>query len=172
VAWGAPLLVLLALTIAAGGALLAPAAVVERSPTITTGSLLPALATDTLLSRDARRLLREVGKQAVEQPLHFLMAAAPICLSRQLVGVPWFGWAITPLLVYREWSQWPSNRWWDPPLDWAFLSLGVVVATWRRRGRGRAPAPQSSPRPPSHPLRRKYASSPPATASIRARAIG
>jgi hypothetical protein len=160
------------LTIAAGGALLAPPAVVERSPTITTVSLLPALAKETLLSRDARRLLWELGKQAVEQPWPFLMAAAPIYRSRQLVGVPWFGWAITPLLVYREWSQWPSNRWWDPPLDWAFLSLGVVVVTWRRRGRGRAPAPQSSPRPPSHPLRRKYASSPPATASIRARAIG
>jgi len=53
------------------------------------------------LSHEERELLREVGKQAVEQPLHVLMAAPPICLSRQLVGVPWYGWAITPLLAWR-----------------------------------------------------------------------
>jgi hypothetical protein len=37
---------------------------------------------------------------------------------------------VIPLLAYREWLQWPSNRWWDPPLDWACLALGVIVATW------------------------------------------
>jgi hypothetical protein len=113
------------------------------------------------------RVLKEVTKQAVEQPLHFLMAAAPIYVSRTLTGVPLYGWAITPWLAYREWSQWPSRRWWDPPLDWAFMALGAVVATWRRRR-----TPQSSPRPPSHPLRRKYSSRPTATASISASANG
>jgi hypothetical protein len=81
----------------------------------------------------AGKILKEVGKQTIDQPGHFLIAAAPIWASRYLVGVPWYGWVITPLLAYREWLQWPSNRWWDPPLDWAFLSLGTVVATWRRR---------------------------------------
>jgi hypothetical protein len=81
----------------------------------------------------AGKILKEVGKQTVDQPGHFLIAAAPIWASRYLLGVPWYGWVITPLLAYREWLQWPSNRWWDPPLDWAFLSLGAVVATWRRR---------------------------------------
>ena len=31
------------------------------------------------------------------------------------------------------------KRWWDPPLDWAFLTLGAVAATWgHRRGNGLA----------------------------------
>jgi hypothetical protein len=81
----------------------------------------------------AGKVLKEVGKQAIDQPGHFLIGAAPIWASRYLVGVPWYGWVVTPLLAYREWLQWPSNRWWDPPLDWAFLSLGTVVATCRRR---------------------------------------
>jgi hypothetical protein len=149
VSWSAALLALVALTVVAAGALLAP-----RAET-------------AFLSHEERALLREVGKQAVEQPLHVLMAAAPICLSRQLVGVPWYGWAITPLLAWREWSQWPSERWWDPPLDWAFQALGVILATWRRRA-----ARPAQPRPPSHPLRRKYPSRPPATASIKASASG
>jgi hypothetical protein len=125
-----------------------------------------------LLSPETLAVLEEVGKQAVEQPLHVLMAAAPICLSRHFARVPWYGWAVTPLLVWREWSQWPSKRWWDPPLDWAFLTLGVVVATWRRRRRRAAGPPQAYPRPPSHPLRQKYASKPAASASISARANG
>ena len=79
------------------------------------------------------RILKEVGKQAIDQPGHFLIGAAPIWASRYLVGVPWFGWVAAPILAYREWLQWPSNRWWDPPLDWAFLTLGAVAATWSRR---------------------------------------
>ena len=78
-------------------------------------------------------MLKEVSKQTVDQPGHFLIGAAPIWASRYLVGVPWFGWVTAPILAYREWLQWPSNRWWDPPLDWAFLMLGAVSATWGRR---------------------------------------
>ena len=166
VVWGGPLLVLLALALAGAGALQVPARMVDASRSA------PAPALGKLLAPETLAVLEEVGKQAIEQPLHVLMAAAPICLSRHLAGVPWYGWAITPLLVWREWSQWPSKRWWDPPLDWAFLTLGVVLATWRRRGRPAACPPQRSPRPPSHPLRQKYASRPAATASISARANG
>ena len=75
-------------------------------------------------------LLAELLKQAIDQPGHLLIAGLPIVLSRYLTGVPWYGWPVIPLLAYREWLQWPSNRWWDPPLDWAFLALGVVLATW------------------------------------------
>ena len=78
-------------------------------------------------------LLAEVVKQAAEQPLHFVMSAGPIWLSRCLTAVPWYGWAVVPALAYREWRQWPSERWWDPPLDAAFLVLGAVMATWSRR---------------------------------------
>jgi hypothetical protein len=85
------------------------------------------------------KVLKEIGKQAIDQPGHFLIAAAPIWASRWLVGVPWYGWVAAPLLAYREWLQWPSNRWWDPPLDWIFLSSGAVVATFRRRRAHRLP---------------------------------
>jgi hypothetical protein len=80
-----------------------------------------------------RDLLAEVVKQAAEQPLHFVMSAGPIWLSRCLTAVPWYGWAAVPALAYREWRQWPSKRWWDPALDAAFLVLGVVAATWSNR---------------------------------------
>jgi hypothetical protein len=95
---------------------------------------MPGPAGDTLKPQTGK-ILKEVGKQTIDQPGHFLIGAAPIWASRYLVGVPWYGWVVTPLLAYREWLQWPSNRWWDPPLDWAFLSLGVVVATCRRSRR-------------------------------------
>lgn len=82
---------------------------------------------------DGQRVFEEATKQAIDQPLHFLMAAGPIWLSQSLVNVPWYGWSVIPLLAYREWSQWPSSRWWDPPLDAAVFALGVIVATWTGR---------------------------------------
>ena len=109
-------------------------------------ALQPGLVDGTrMLAPD--KVLKEVGKQAIDQPGHFLIAAVPIWVSRCLVGVPWYGWVAAPLLAYREWLQWPSNRWWDPPLDWTFLSLGAVVATFRRRMYGLADGAQ--------PLRRR-----------------
>jgi hypothetical protein len=95
-------------------------------------TLLPPASIEAAVAPRAGKILKEIGKQAIDQPAHFLIAAAPIWLSRHLVGVPWFGWAAAPLLAYREWLQWPSNRWWDPPLDWAVLTIGMVVATWSR----------------------------------------
>jgi hypothetical protein len=93
----------------------------------------PASVSGGAVPWTSSRILKEVGKQAVDQPGHFLIGAAPIWASRCLVGVPWFGWVAAPILAYREWLQWPSSRWWDPPLDWAFLTLGAVAATWGRQ---------------------------------------
>jgi hypothetical protein len=90
----------------------------------------PAAPVESAFVRTLQALLKELLKQAIDQPGHFLIAALPIILSRYLTGVPWYGWPVIPLLAYREWLQWPSNRWWDPPLDWACLALGVIVATW------------------------------------------
>jgi hypothetical protein len=94
-----------------------------------------ALALDHPAHPSARQgnLFAEVVKQAAEQPLHFVMSAGPIWLSRCLTAVPWYGWAMVPALAYREWRQWPSKRWWDPVLDAAFLVLGVLSATWSAR---------------------------------------
>jgi len=93
------------------------------------GSMAPVGALE-VLARALPALLAELLKQAIDQPGHLLIAGLPIVLSRVLTGVPWYGWPVVPLLAYREWLQWPSNRWWDPPLDWAFLALGVILATW------------------------------------------
>jgi hypothetical protein len=90
----------------------------------------PAAPLGTTITEILQALQKELLKQAIDQPGHFLIAALPIVLSRYLTGVPWYGWPVIPLLAYREWLQWPSNRWWDPPLDWACLALGVIVATW------------------------------------------
>ena len=100
-------------------------------------TLRPSQAGDTLEPQTGK-ILKEIGKQTVDQPGHFLIGAGPIWASRYLIGVPWYGWVVAPLLAYREWLQWPSKRWWDPPLDWAFLGLGAVVATWRRRSTPRS----------------------------------
>ena len=93
------------------------------------GLMAPVAPLDAL-AQVLRALLKELLKQAIDQPGHILIAGLPIVLSRYLTGVPWYGWPAIPLLAYREWLQWPSNRWWDPPLDWAFLALGVILATW------------------------------------------
>jgi hypothetical protein len=97
--------------------------------------MLRASRGDRTVTWTTARILKEVGKQAIDQPGHLLIGAAPIWASRHLVGVPWLGWVAAPILAYREWLQWPSNRWWDPPLDWAFFTLGAVAATCSRRSR-------------------------------------
>lgn len=77
-----------------------------------------------------RGLIREIAKQAIDQPLHFLMTAAPVWLSQLFVS-GWIGLiAGYAFAAIREYSQWPSSRPWDPPLDWAFLIAGGVVAMW------------------------------------------
>ena len=53
--------------------------------------------------------------------------------SSTVILISYLGWVAAPIIAYREWLQWPSNRWWDPPLDWAFFSLGAVAATWSGR---------------------------------------
>jgi hypothetical protein len=107
---------------------------VARAHLVSVPALMPPASVDRgAVKWTGGKILKEVGKQAVDQPGHFLIGGAPIWASRYLVGVPWFGWLAAPILAYREWLQWPSNRWWDPPLDWAFLTLGALAATWRRR---------------------------------------
>lgn len=97
----------------------------------------------SISAADRQMIFDEVKKQAIDQPLHFVMAGGPIWLSHYLTRVPWYGWSIMPLLAYREWCQWPSTRWWDPPLDAPVFVLGAVVATWRARAGAQ----------PSRPLR-------------------
>jgi hypothetical protein len=110
-----------------------PVAVAQAGPSSTVGRETPTFGPPAPAPAQHRDLLAEVIKQAAEQPLHFVMSAGPIWLSRCLTAVPWYGWAMVPALAYREWRQWPSKRWWDPLLDAAFLVLGVLTATWSAR---------------------------------------
>jgi hypothetical protein len=106
-------------------------ATAERDQTSADPSSLPLMiAREPTIAETLSALVKELGKQAIDQPGHFLIAALPILLSRYFTGTPWYGWPVIPLLAYREWLQWPSDRWWDPPLDWAVLALGVIMATW------------------------------------------
>jgi hypothetical protein len=122
---------LLFLYLAATLGVIAPASAAQAGPPREIDPPMPALA-DPAAARQWD-LIAEVVKQAAEQPLHFVMSAGPIWLSRCLTAVPWYGWAAVPALAYREWRQWPSKRWWDPALDAAFLMLGVITATWSAR---------------------------------------
>jgi hypothetical protein len=82
---------------------------------------------------------REVRKQLIDQPLHVLMGVGSVniigCLFASLgfplsidltAGIMWtMAWE-----GLREFYQWPSSRWWDPPLDWTFEVGGIVLGGW------------------------------------------
>jgi hypothetical protein len=121
------------LCLAAAAMLTAPVAAAQVGSASTVGQDAQTLDGPGPAPARQRDLLAEVVKQAAEQPLHFVMSAGPIWLSRCLTAVPWYGWAMVPALAYREWQQWPSKRWWDPLLDAAFLVLGALTATWSAR---------------------------------------
>jgi hypothetical protein len=121
------------LYLAAAVTVAAPVAAAQGGSSSTVGQDTPNLDVPGPAPARQRDLLAEVVKQAAEQPLHFVMSAGPIWLSRCLTAVPWYGWAMVPALAYREWRQWPSKRWWDPLLDAAFLVLGALTATWSAR---------------------------------------
>jgi hypothetical protein len=67
--------------------------------------------------------------------LHYLwtFAAALLPFGVSLANPPalWLAGAVgvsvgnVVAVVAREWWQWPSSRWWDPPLDWAIFALGL-----------------------------------------------
>ncbi len=85
-------------------------------------------------------VLAEVAKQAIDQPLHVLMAVAsvwaigwplayftetPLWLAAALAGTATAAW-----MGVREYLQWPSSRWWDPWLDWFFEAGGLALGLW------------------------------------------
>lgn len=82
--------------------------------------------------------MKEIGKQLVDQSLHVLIAAASvwiigwplqhvvdIVVSVFAAGVLTFAW-----IAYREVKQWPSDRWYDPPLDGVFWAVGLGLGCW------------------------------------------
>lgn len=72
-------------------------------------------------------------KQLVDQTAHLLWAflvvviglntAAPI-LGYVFIGIHVLG------IIYREWLQGKSSRWWDQPLDYTFFTLGFILGLW------------------------------------------
>ncbi len=81
-----------------------------------------------------RRVGKELRKQAIDQTLHWLWAFAttfaPFAASAWIdldVSVGWVmvgSFASLCWIVGRETLQWPSERWWDPALDWSVFALG------------------------------------------------
>lgn len=92
---------------------------------------------DKLKAIDPR--LKELAKQCIDQPLHVLMAVAsvwviggllvlahvPVWLAAAVAGVITAAW-----MAYREYKQWPSERWYDPILDWTFEAGGLALGLW------------------------------------------
>jgi len=78
----------------------------------------------------------ELKKQLIDQSAHFTWAFIAVLVSVQVwnyAGLPlgMFFLAVNFAVIgFREGRQWPSSRWYDPPLDWAIYSLGTVAAAY------------------------------------------
>ena len=82
---------------------------------------------------------KEIRKQMLDQPLHFMWAFATVFPfaywafhNPPMVFVVTFLWLIVNgvWIVAREIDQWPSSRPWDPWMDWAFFAGGAVYAAY------------------------------------------
>lgn len=77
---------------------------------------------------------KEIIKQLYEQPLHVLMGILSVCFfAWAFKGQVWVAVGITAAWEgYREYLQWPSDRFWDLPLDATFEILGIIAGyfTW------------------------------------------
>ena len=99
------------------------------------------------LGKKNRTLGEEVRAQLLDQFLHLLMTSSSVyalCeLTHYCVGFTGMGPTILNAIslavglcgtslwnALREWVQWPSSRWWDPPLDWTFLVIGMGLGGW------------------------------------------
>ncbi len=85
------------------------------------------------------KVAKEIVKQAIDQPLHILMAVASVWLIGWLLTLTGLGVVLSVVIsgvltgawmAYREYRQWPSNRWWDPVLDWLFEAGGLALGIW------------------------------------------
>lgn len=82
---------------------------------------------------------KEIAKQAIDQPLHVLMAVASVWLLGWLLTLTGLSIVLSVIIsgvltgawmALREYLQWPSSRWWDPPLDWLFEAGGLALGIW------------------------------------------
>lgn len=74
--------------------------------------------------------LGEAVSQAIDQSGHFLWAWVGVALGIYIGGTIGSLIAVvnTAYIAYREYGQWPSSRWWDPPLDFMFYAGGILFA--------------------------------------------
>lgn len=86
--------------------------------------------------------LREVKKQMIDQPAHYLWmfaTFAPLAFGLKNNAGLWIVLGLVLVAasagtaIVREFDQWPSSRWYDPYLDWSFLLAGSVTPffIWR-----------------------------------------
>ena len=94
-----------------------------------------------------RTLKQEIWAQIRDQFLHVLMCVGSVWGIAVLFFLALYWTPVGTLLwletlmgvcltslwnALRERSQWPSSRPWDPPLDWNFIVIGMLVGatTW------------------------------------------
>ena len=82
---------------------------------------------------------KKIAKQAIDQPLHILMAVASVWLIGWLLTLTGLSVILSTIIsgvltgawmAFREYLQWPSSRWWDPVLDWFFEAGGLALGIW------------------------------------------
>lgn len=73
--------------------------------------------------------MSELTKQAIDQPAHFLWAFGAFYIGLNVGPIGYlFTAAHVAAIIYREYKQWPSSRWYDPYLDWTFYIIGAAAA--------------------------------------------
>ena len=82
--------------------------------------------------------MSEKQKQIIDQSGHFVLGLVATAMilqpERPLQGhektLVAFGVGLWVALILREYLQWPSQRWYDPFLDWTVYALGGGVAVF------------------------------------------
>ena len=70
-------------------------------------------------------------KQLGDQSLHLVIGACLVYALATISQNVWIGAVIVIAgWIIREVRQWPSVRWYDPPIDWLFEALGVGLGVW------------------------------------------
>ena len=71
--------------------------------------------------------LKEWQRQAITQPFHVIATYYGMWLFNLVFTMQLSAVLVVMLVIYREAKQFPSSRWFDPPLDIIFQLLGIFI---------------------------------------------
>lgn len=74
--------------------------------------------------------LVEWQRQVIDQFLHVSVGASAVWFFAKWMALSVAVLVVAAVWVYREIDQWPSTRWYDPPLDWFFEFVGLALGYW------------------------------------------